>query len=76
MLQMTNLSQLHTFQHQYRDEIKSIQYHEASRKIMTADSKVIKVYDKDTGSLFTTIEPKNKINDFEVCGNTGLMIVA
>jgi len=40
------------------------------------DKKIIKVYDKDSGKLFTNIEPKTAINDFELCSSdSGLIFV-
>ncbi len=42
---------------------------------MTADKKIIKIYDKDTGKLFTNIEPKTGLHDIELCGETGLIFV-
>lgn len=62
-----------TLTHHYRLPINSIKFHEASRKIITADKKIIKFYDKDNGRLFTNIEPKTSINDVELCANTGLV---
>jgi len=43
---------------------------------MTCDRKIIKVYDKDSGKLFTNIEPKTAINDVELCSDeSGLIFV-
>lgn len=65
---------MQTLTHHYRLPIKNIKYHPGSRKILTCDKKIIKIYDKHDGSLFTNIEPKNEINDIELCGNdTGLI---
>jgi ribosome biogenesis protein ENP2 len=63
-----------TLTHHYRLPINQIRFHEASRKILTSDRKIIKVYDKNDGKLFTNIEPKSAINDIELCGrDTGLI---
>ena len=48
---------VYTLTHQYRFPIKSIKYHEASRKLLTADKKIIKIWNQQTGDLFTNIEP-------------------
>lgn len=65
-----------TLTHHYRLPIQQIKFHEGSRKVITCDKKIIKIYDKDTGKLFTNIEPKTAINDVEVCSNeTGLLFV-
>lgn len=62
-----------TLNHHYRQPIHTIAFHNASRKIISADKKIIKIYDKDTGKLFTNIEPKTGINGVELCGDTGLI---
>ncbi len=45
------------------------------KKIVTCDRKIIKIYDQNDGSLFTNIEPRAQVNDFELCGETGLIFV-
>lgn len=62
-----------TMNHHYRQPIHTIKFHQASRKIISSDKKIIKVYDKDTGDLFTNIEPKTGINSFELCADSGLI---
>lgn len=37
---------LYTLTHHYRSPIKSIKYHEASRKILTADKKILKIWEQ------------------------------
>ena len=37
---------------------------------------MIKIHDKHTGALFTNIEPKSKINDIELVGGSGMILVA
>lgn len=65
-----------TLQHHYRMPIQQVKFHAGSRKILTADKKIIKVYDRDSGKLFTNIEPKTAINDVELCSSdTGLVFV-
>jgi len=63
-------------QHHYREPIKSIWFHEASKNIMSADKKIIKFYNKNTGKIFTNIEPKAEINDVELIEGSGLIFVA
>jgi ribosome biogenesis protein ENP2 len=65
-----------TLHHQYRLPIQQIKYHHGSRKVLTCDKKIVKIYDKDSGKLFTNIEPKTAINDVELCSSdTGLVFV-
>jgi ribosome biogenesis protein ENP2 len=67
---------IQTLTHHYRMPIQQIKYHAGSRKVMTCDRKIIKVYDKDSGKLFTNIEPKTAINDVELCSDeSGLIFV-
>lgn len=63
-------------QHHYKIPINSIQFHEKSRNILSSSKKILKINNKDTGKIFTNIEPKNHINMFEVCKNSGLILVA
>ena len=37
---------LYTLTHHYKSPIKSIKYHEASRKILTADKKILKIWEQ------------------------------
>ena len=64
---------MHTLTHHYKCPIKSIKYHSASRKMITADKKIIKIWDQQSGSLFTNIEPKAHVNDVETVGDSGLI---
>ncbi|KAJ1931437.1 Small ribosomal subunit biogenesis, partial [Linderina macrospora] len=48
----------------------------AGAKIMSADSKIIKLWSVESGKPFTSIEPPNDINDVCVVPNSGLMFVA
>lgn len=64
---------IYTLTHHYRMPICGIKYHQASRKLVTADRKIIKIFNQVDGSLFTNIEPKAHVNDIELCGDTGLI---
>lgn len=67
---------MNTLNHHYRLPIQQIKFHQGSRKVLTCDKKIIKIYDKDSGKLFTNIEPKTAINDLEICSNdSGLIFV-
>ena len=45
-------------EHQYKFPIKRIEFHEGSKTVFCQDKKVIKVYEKDTGKLYTNIQTK------------------
>lgn len=62
-----------TLTHHYKFPIKSIKYHAGSRKLITADKKIIKIWDQTSGNLFTNIEPKAHVNDIETVGDSGVL---
>ena len=64
------------FQHQYHEPIKSIIFHDSSRNILSADKKILKIFNQDSGKIFTNIEPKEEINSIELVKNSGLIFVA
>jgi len=66
---------VYTLTHHYRMPINAIKFHSASKKIITADKKIIKIYNHEDGSLFTNIEPKAQVNDIELCGDSGVLFV-
>ncbi|KAJ3000633.1 Nucleolar protein 10 [Globomyces sp. JEL0801] len=62
--------------HQYGFPIKSLTFH-ASGKILSSDTKIVKIWDQHTGNVFTNIEAPNDINDTCVFGgDTGLVMLA
>ena len=65
-----------TLNHHYRLPIHSIKFHRESKKILTADKKIIKIFSQTDGKLFTNIEPKAQINDVELCGEGSGLIFA
>ena len=52
-----------------------MKFHAAARKILTADRKIVKIFDRDDGKLFTNVETKTSINDIELCGDSGLLFI-
>ncbi|RDA84613.1 hypothetical protein CP532_6033 [Ophiocordyceps camponoti-leonardi (nom. inval.)] len=46
------------------------------KKIMSADKRIIKVWDELTGDPWTSIEPVVDINDVAWCRNTGMLLTA
>lgn len=63
-------------QHQYQEPIKSITFHDSSRNILSCDKKILKIFNQDTGKIFTNIEPKEEINSFELVKSSGLIFIA
>jgi ribosome biogenesis protein ENP2 len=62
--------------HQYGYPIKKINYHEATNKMIVADTKIVKLWDKTTGDILTSIEPPYDINDVMVQQGTGMIMMA
>ncbi|KAF9173272.1 hypothetical protein BGX21_003343 [Mortierella sp. AD011] len=68
--------------HQYGFPIKSLTFHEGTQgedgrsKVVSADCKIIKIWDRENGNNFTSIEPTNDINDVCVVDDSGLIFVA
>ncbi|PFH60588.1 hypothetical protein XA68_10689 [Ophiocordyceps unilateralis] len=46
------------------------------KKIMSADKRIIKIWDELTGDPWTSIEPVVDINDVAWCRNTGMLVTA
>jgi len=63
-------------QHPYRDPIKAIGFHEDTKSMYSADRRMLKIYNKNNGKVFTNVEPKNEINDVEFCAGGGLILLA
>ncbi|KAM5164367.1 nucleolar protein 10 [Mantella aurantiaca] len=62
--------------HQYGLPIKSIQFHNSLELIITADSRIIKMWNKDNGKMFTSIEPEADVNDVCLYPNSGMLFTA
>ncbi|KAL7988055.1 hypothetical protein Chor_006974 [Crotalus horridus] len=62
--------------HQYGLPVKSIQFHNALDLIISADSRIIKLWNQDTGKIFTSIEPEHNINDVCLYPNSGMLFTA
>jgi len=45
-------------------------------KILSADQRLVKIFDKVDGELFASIEPEVEINDVDWCRNTGMLLSA
>eukprot|EP00658_Telonema_sp_P-2_P047759 TRINITY_DN36358_c0_g1_i1.p1 TRINITY_DN36358_c0_g1~~TRINITY_DN36358_c0_g1_i1.p1 ORF type:complete len:595 (-),score=159.49 TRINITY_DN36358_c0_g1_i1:217-1866(-) len=67
---------LHVKDHQYGERITSVHFHEQTRNMITTDTKICKVWGRDSGKMFTSIEPKADINDMAIVPGTGMMVMA
>ncbi|XP_075057539.1 nucleolar protein 10 [Mixophyes fleayi] len=62
--------------HQYGLPIRSIQFHDPLELIISADSRIIKMWNKDNGKIFTSIEPEADVNDVCLYPNSGMLFTA
>lgn len=62
--------------HNYGLPIKSIQFHDNLELILSADSRIIKMWNKNTGNVFTSIEPEHDVNDVCLYPNSGMLLTA
>ncbi|XP_076834561.1 nucleolar protein 10 [Brachyhypopomus gauderio] len=62
--------------HYYGLPIHSLHFHEQLDLVMSADSKIIKMWHRDTGKAFSSIEPPTNINDVCVYPGSGMLFTA
>ena len=59
--------------------ILDLKYHtsvDGSRRVVSTDKKILKIWDERTGDPYTSIEPGYEINDLCMWDKTGLMMMA
>lgn len=62
--------------HFYNLPIKSLNFHDQLDLVLSSDSKIIKIWNKDTGKLFSSIQPEANINDVCIYPNSGMLFTA
>uniref|UniRef100_A0A667ZEE4 Nucleolar protein 10 n=1 Tax=Myripristis murdjan TaxID=586833 RepID=A0A667ZEE4_9TELE len=62
--------------HYYNLPIKSLNFHEQLDLVLSADSKIIKIWNKDNGKVFSSIEPQASINDVCIYPHSGMLFTA
>uniref|UniRef100_A0AAY4DMM3 Nucleolar protein 10 n=1 Tax=Denticeps clupeoides TaxID=299321 RepID=A0AAY4DMM3_9TELE len=62
--------------HYYGLPIKSLNFHDQLNLVLSADSKIIKMWHRDTGKIFCSVEPQTNINDVCVYPNSGMLFTA
>ena len=72
--------------HQYGFPIKTIHFHKGATgandsetggdKVIVADCKIVKIWDRASGKHFTSIEPETDINDVTTVDDSGLIFTA
>ena len=59
--------------HQYGLPIRDIKYHRGH--VVSADAKIIKLWEAASGKVFTNIQPAADINDVAVCADSGMLFL-
>lgn len=67
---------IHTKDHNYDLPIVSMGFHDLTKNIFTADKKVVKVWNKETGSILTNLEMPAHISDAIMIPSSGMMMIA
>lgn len=62
--------------HFYNLPINSLNFHNQLDLVVSSDSKIIKIWNKDTGKLFSSVEPQTNINSVCVYPNSGMLFTA
>ncbi|XP_066554505.1 nucleolar protein 10 [Amia ocellicauda] len=62
--------------HYYGLPIKAIEFQDQLDLVLSADSKIIKMWNKDTGKVFSSIEPEHNINDVCLYPSSGMLFTA
>jgi len=70
------LFQVIEIKHHYKLPINTIKFHEKTRNILSSSERIIKINNKDSGKVFTSVEPSSGINRFTIVPETGLILVA
>ncbi|XP_065190149.1 nucleolar protein 10-like [Sycon ciliatum] len=56
--------------------IKQVDFFPREEFVLSSDSKHLKIWNENTGKLFSTVEPESPINDFAVFPDKGLILMA
>lgn len=62
--------------HQYELPIKKILFHDTQDLVLSMDTKILKLWDRNTGKAYTAIEPGVNLNDLCMVPDTGLVFMA
>jgi ribosome biogenesis protein ENP2 len=62
--------------HQYGTPIVDIKFHEPTRNVVSSCKKAIRIWNKDDGTSFCSVEPPSDINDVCLVKDTGMILVA
>ena len=62
--------------HMYGLPVKRIAFHRTHDQVMSLDAKCVKIWDRQTGQPYATIESEHELNDLVAYQNSGLLFLA
>lgn len=62
--------------HMYNLPIKHIAFHQQQDLVLSMDSSVVKIWDRNNGKVFTSIEATSQFNDLCLVPNSGMFFLA
>ena len=62
--------------HNYELPIKAIQFQDSLDLVLSMDSKILKLWNRETGKAYTAIEPGTNLNDLCLLPDSGLLFMA
>ncbi|XP_076683984.1 nucleolar protein 10 lethal (2) 34Fd [Andrena cerasifolii] len=62
--------------HMYGLPITNIEFHPRMDMVYSMDSSIVKIWERDNGKLYTSIEAQNDFNDMCVVPNSGMILIA
>ncbi|CAL7942770.1 unnamed protein product [Xylocopa violacea] len=62
--------------HMYGLPIKNIEFHQKMDMVYSMDSSIVKIWERDSGKLYTSIESQYDFNDMCVIPGTGMLLIA
>eukprot|EP00741_Cyanophora_paradoxa_P025706 tig00000388_g24807.t1 len=65
-----------TKDHHYGLPVHSLRFHAASRHVISADAKAIRIWDRSSGRAMASVEPKGDVRDLCVFGDSGLLMAS
>ncbi|KAJ1524339.1 hypothetical protein ONE63_010843 [Megalurothrips usitatus] len=62
--------------HMYNLPIKHIAFHQQQELVLSMDSSVVKIWDRNNGKMFTSVEATSPFNDLALVPNSGMFFLA
>ncbi|XP_011860145.1 PREDICTED: nucleolar protein 10 [Vollenhovia emeryi] len=65
-----------TKDHMYGLPIKCIDFHQKMDLVYSMDSAIVKIWERDSGKVYTSIEAQHNFSDLSVIPNSGMLLMA